>query len=87
MNERQKHVMELLRADPRRDLYEGAHPNNTKVGSGEYYVTYRGNHSPPTLTAAEVSDLLRRGLICHKWPNRLDLAMYRPTSAHSGTAL
>lgn len=79
MNNRQIHVMQLLRENDRmRHLYEGAHPQNSRVGSGRYFVTYSA--VSPELTRAEVDELLRLGLIELYWPDKPDLHMYRATS-------
>jgi len=47
-------------------------------------VTYSNGQSP-TLSATEVQDLLRRGLITHRWPDRPELAMYCLSVQTSGS--
>lgn len=50
----------MLRADPRRDLYE-------TCLRGQYQVTYSNGNSP-TLNQSQVDDLIRHRLIQLKWP-------------------
>lgn len=75
MNPAQHQALRMLREDPRRDLYETADPRNTKVGSGEFMVTYSDGKSPK-LTQSEVGELLRCRLIEHKWPDKPHLQCF-----------
>jgi hypothetical protein len=59
-------AIRMLREDRRRDLYEGADPKNSKLGSGQYFVTY-SNGEGPTLYRPDVEVLLREGTIRPKW--------------------
>ena len=72
MNDRQKAVVAMLRADRRRDLYEGGTPDG-KRGTGQYYVTYSAGVKYTPLRNVEVDWLLRSGVIERKWP---DVEMY-----------
>lgn len=77
MNERQKRALELMR-DPdchkRRELYEGASTDNSRLGSGEYWITYKASRGYEPLTKQDVDDLLACGLIKEKWPGCYELA-------------
>lgn len=75
MNERQREAIRFLRMNPKADLYECAAPGDSTLGSGEYQVSYGGGKGP-TLTRADVHDLILRNLIRHKWPDRPEVSCY-----------
>ncbi len=58
-------LLDMLRADSRRDLYEGAGPGGK--GSGQYWVTYSAGEQYVPLTWPEVKALAARGLIVERW--------------------
>jgi hypothetical protein len=66
INQRQQRIVDLMRADPRRDLYEGAAPAGS--GSGEFWVTYSAEESYEPLNWDEVRDLEARGITRELWP-------------------
>jgi hypothetical protein len=76
MNERQQLTLQMLREDPRRDLYEGADRLNTKKGSGNFYVTYSPPNSRLVLTRGDIDDLVAAGIIKLKWPSNPDAQYY-----------
>ncbi len=78
MNHAQQAVLRLLRADPTRDLYEGAAANNSKQGSGYYWVTRSADETYEPLTAAEVGEMTRAGLLAEKWSGCYRLAQSTP---------
>lgn len=53
------------RLPPYREVYEGADPKNTKVGSGRYYVTHGGLE----VSRQVIDEALKRGLIRHVSPD------------------
>jgi hypothetical protein len=65
MNPKQQRVMEILRADTSRDLYEAGGP--TGKGTGVFYVTYSAEEVYSPLIMPEVRDLEERGLVKRKW--------------------
>ena len=75
MNERQTEVLRMLRTIPKSDLYEGAHPGNSKLGSGRFYVSYGGGRGP-ILDQAEVDELLRERHIKLKWKDAPEAKWY-----------
>lgn len=75
MNERQQRAIQMLRENPKRDLYEGADRLNTKKGSGNFYVTYSPN-SHLVLNRGDIDDLIAAGLIKLKWPRDPEAQCY-----------
>jgi hypothetical protein len=75
MNERQQIALQMLREDPKRDLYEGAARTNTKLGSGNFYITYSPG-SNLVLTRGDVDDLVSAGLIKLKYPRDPEIQSY-----------
>ena len=73
--ERQQLALRMLRENPKRDLYEGADPLNTKRGSGNFYVTYSPN-SNLVLNRGDIDDLVAAGLIKLKWPRDPEVQFY-----------
>lgn len=67
MNERQRIVLRLLKADLRRDLYEGAAAMHGKTGSGRFWVTHTADEEYEPLTRNDISELLKAGAIRRKW--------------------
>lgn len=68
MTPAQTKAMEMLRADPRRDLYETANLR-------EFMVTYSDGESP-TLSEQEMQDLWAKSLIRPKYPNQLEVRVF-----------
>jgi hypothetical protein len=61
MNDRQKHFVQLLYADLRRDIYMGC--------DHQYWVTYTGDEPRyKPLTQQEVEQMMTLGLINERWP-------------------
>lgn len=52
-------VITLLKADHRRDVYEGASSSSPRKGSGRYYITYCPGFGGMTIDA--VNELVRDG--------------------------
>ena len=67
MNDRQQKALDMLRANPRCDLYEGQ-------GRG-FFISYSGGHGPE-LTHAEVRELVDQKLIRLKWPQHPEAQFY-----------
>ncbi len=70
-NSRQR-ALDMMTADRRMELYEGAGPNS-KTGSGLFYLTY-SNGKGPTLDWSDIKNLLADGLIKEKYPGCFVLA-------------
>jgi hypothetical protein len=80
LNYRQKIIVDkMVASQGTRDLYESAHPKNSKIGSGEYYLTYSSDDVYPVLRQSEVDELLKQGIIKPKYDERPDLHYYRLT--------
>lgn len=61
-NSRIANALDLLRQNPRSQVYEGAASARSTGGVGEFFVTYGGGRGP-TLTRADVETMLQRGWI------------------------
>ena len=62
----QVQALQLLRADRRRDLYEGA--GRANEGCGMFWITYSADESYAPWTAREVEELAAAGLLVQRWP-------------------
>lgn len=63
----------MMRAQPRRDLYETADVGGKS--SATFMVTYSDGESP-VLSEKDVQDLWAKSLIRPKYPNRLDIKVF-----------
>ena len=79
LNFRQRRLLELLRARPDRDLYEGAGPDG-KSGSGRFWVTYSADDQYEPGTWPDVRNMEAAGLLEEQWPGcyKLTGATRRP---------
>lgn len=61
-NSRIANALDLLRSEPRSEVYEGAASARNKAGRGEFFVTF-SNGTSPTLTRDDVSYMVEHGWI------------------------
>jgi hypothetical protein len=76
LNQRQRRVLDLLRARTDRELYEGA-GRDPGMGSGQFWVTYTADETYSPLSWAEVRQMEAAGLIKRMWPGCYVLAEQR----------
>ena len=67
MNMKQTIVLDMLRRDERREVYEGA-GENRKIGNGLFWVSFPEGELHQPLNVSEVKELVDLGYIRERFP-------------------
>jgi hypothetical protein len=76
-------ALDMMQADPRHELYEGATVGGN-LGSGLFYLTYSEGKGP-VLDRPDIDNLLSDGLIVEKYPGCYVLAGGTASTRASGS--